>query len=115
MARKALLMIALSLTLTTAVYGATKHEYLTGKLISVTADERLDEGTSFRWAIFRVQVGDLIYTARGGRIRLRSGDIGQGLVLGDAVQTAVDGEDLVLLKTDGRELKAKITKRERAQ
>jgi len=95
--RKALLLVALALTLATTVLGATKRNFQTGKLVSVTEDEKLLKGTSFRWAIFTVQIGDLVYTARGGRVRRRSGDLGQGLIIGDAVQAAVDGSDLILL------------------
>lgn len=113
--RKVLLMVALTLTLATTFLGAKKRDFQTGKLLSVTADERLDEGTSYRWAIFTVQIGDLVYTARGGRIRLHSGDFGQGLIIGDAVQIATEGGDLIFLKPDGKELKTKIVKRERAQ
>ena len=41
-------------------------------------------------------------TTRGERIRRRSGDIGQGLIIGDAVQVAFDGSEyLILLKPDG--------------
>ena len=36
-------------------------------------------------------------------------------IIGDPVQAAVEGEDLILLRPDGKELKAKITRRERAQ
>jgi hypothetical protein len=114
--RRVLLMAALTFTLATAFLGATKRDFQTGKLVSVTEDEELSKGTSFRWAVFTVQVGDLVYTARGGRVRRRSGDLGQGLIVGDAVQVALDGSDhLILLKPDGKELKIKITKRARAQ
>jgi len=111
---KILLMVALALTLATTFLGATKRDFQTGKLTSITADERLVEGTSYRRAIFTVQIGDLVITARGDRIRRHSGDIGQGLIIGDAVQVAIDGGDLIFLKPDGKELKTKIVKRERA-
>jgi hypothetical protein len=104
-----------SLKVATTFPGATKRDFQTGKLISVTADERLYEGTSYRWAIFTVQIGDLVYTARGGRIRRRSGDFAQGLIIGDAVQVAIERGDLIFLKPDGKELKTKIIKRARAQ
>src|SRR5579862_6799636 len=113
--RHALFTIALALVLATNSIGATKRDFQTGKLISVTDDERLVEGTSYRWAIFTVQVADLVYTARGGRVRRHSGDSGQGLIVGDTVQVAVEGGDLILLKPDGKELKTKIIKRARAQ
>jgi hypothetical protein len=113
--RKVLLLVALTLTLATVFLSATKRDFQTGKLLSVTADERLVEGTSIRRAIFTVQVGDLVIAARGDRIRSRSGDIGQGLIIGDVVQVAIDGGNLILLKPDGKELKTKIVKRERAK
>ncbi|HUA21320.1 MAG TPA: hypothetical protein VMB25_21385 [Bryobacteraceae bacterium] len=87
-----------------------------GKLVNVNEDERLVEGTSYRWSVFTVQVGQLVYIARGGRARRGSGDLGKGLIVGDAVQVAFDGNDhLILLKPDGKELKIKIIKRTRAQ
>lgn len=91
----------------------TKHNFQKGTLISVTSDERLFDGTTIRWAIFTVQVGDLVYTARGERIRPHSGDPAHGLVVGDTVQVAIDGDNLLLLQPDGKELKTKITKRAR--
>jgi hypothetical protein len=113
--RKILLVVALALMLATTVLGAAKRDFQTGKLVSITADEILVDGTSYRRAIFTVRVGDLVITSRGDRIRRRSGDLGQGLIIGDAVQLAVDGGDLIILKPDGKELKTKIIKRERAQ
>jgi hypothetical protein len=111
-----LLIGALVFTLSIAVRGATKRDFQPGKLVSVTEDEELTKGTSYRWAVFNVQVGDLIYAARGGRVRRHSGDVGKGLIIGDAVQIALDGDDhLIILKPDGRELKIKTTKRARAQ
>lgn len=112
--RTVLFMVALALAFATAFLGANKRNFQTGKLVSVSEDERLIEGTSHRWAVFTVQIGDLVYTARGDRIRRRSGDIAQGLIIGDAVQVALDGSEyLILLKPDGKELKAKIITRTR--
>ena len=112
---KAPLIIVLAVLLTSSLIGAKQHAFQTGKLMGIASDERVLEGTSYRWAIFTVQVADVIYTARGDRIRSRSGDIGQGLIVGDPVKVAIDGGDLILLKPDGKELKTKITKRERPQ
>jgi len=113
--RKALLIVALLLTFAPTFLVAGKRDFQSGKLISVTEDERLAEGTSYRWAIFTVQVADLVYTARGERVRRHSGDIGKGLIVGDPVQVTIDGENLILVKPDGKELKTKIIKRARAQ
>ena len=115
---KSLAVVAvLTLTLATVSLCAppAQRQFQTGKLVSITADETLIEGTSVRRAIFTVQIGDLVISARGERIRRRSGDPGQGLIIGDAVQVALDGQDLILLKPDGKELKAKIIKRARVQ
>ena len=113
--RNVLLMLALILAQAIALSGGQHREFQTGKLINIATDERLYEGTSFRRAVFTVQVADLVYTARGQRVRSHSGDMGRGLVVGDAVKVAIDGEDLILLTPDGKEMKVKITKRERAK
>jgi len=113
--RDLLLLAVVALSCATTCFGGAKRDFQTGKLLSVTVDERLDEGTTYRWAVFTVQIGDLVITARGDRVRRLSGDIGQGLIIGDTVQVAIDGGDLILLKPDRKELKAKITKRARAQ
>ena len=113
--RKFRLLAVFALMCVTICSAAAKRDFQTGKLLSVTVDERLDEGTTYRWAVFTVQIADLVITARGERIRRFTGDVGQGLIVGDPVQVAVDEGDLILLKPDRKELKAKITKRTRAQ
>ncbi|MFY9855833.1 MAG: hypothetical protein WAK26_18340 [Terracidiphilus sp.] len=110
-----LLVIFATITLAATLFAGQKHEFQTGKLLNVTTSERLVEGTSVLRAIFTVQIGDIIYTARGERVHHRSGDIGQGLIVGDTVKVTVDGDDLILLKPDGKDLKIKIVRRERAQ
>jgi hypothetical protein len=42
-------------------------------------------------------------------------DVGEGLIVGDAVQVAIDGGNLIFLKPDGKEMKTTIVKRTRAQ
>jgi hypothetical protein len=110
---KVLLIFTLALVAVSA--SAAKHEFQTGKLINIADDERLYEGTSIRWAIFTVRVDDIIYMARGERVRRRSGDPGHGLIVGDPVKVTIDKEELILLTPEGKELKMKITKRARAQ
>ena len=113
--RKVLVRLALTFIFAAAFLGATKHNFQVGKLVSVTDQEELYNGTSFRRAIFTARIGDLLYTAKGGLIHPHSGDIGQGLIVGDDVQVAVEGEDLIFLRPDGKELKTKIIKRERVR
>jgi hypothetical protein len=103
------------LILVGTLFGAKNHEFQAAKLLDITADERLVEGTTVRHAIFTVQVGELVYTARGGHIRHHGGDYGQGLVVGDSVQVSIDKDHLILLKPDGKELQTKIIKRVRGQ
>ena len=93
--------------------GATRLEFQTGRLIDVTVDEELGEGTTYRWPLFTVQIADLVYTARGRLLWWHSGDRGKELIIGDTVQVAIDGRNLVFLKPDGKELKARIIKRAR--
>jgi hypothetical protein len=112
---KALFAIVLTLTVATTILGKTKYDFQAGKLVNITTDERLYEGTTSRWAVFTVQLADLVYTARGDRLRRGSGDPGEGMIVGVAVQVAIDGENLIFRKPDGKELKTKIVKRARAQ
>jgi hypothetical protein len=92
----------------------THREFQTGKLLDVSADERLFEGTSVKYAIYQVQVGDVVYFGRGERLRRRSGDPGHGLIVGDPVRAAIDGDSLILQRPEGKEIKTKIVKRQRA-
>ena len=111
-----MILIALVLTAATACFGREAHDFQNGKLIDITTDERLDLGTSERWPIFTVQIADIVYTARGGRLRQRrSGDPGHGIIVGDPVRVAVEGEQLILIAPGGKELKTKIIKRTRSK
>jgi hypothetical protein len=111
-----LVRIAVMLTAATAGYCASTHDFQQGKLIEISTDERLDLGTSERWPIFTVQIADVVYTTRGGRLRQRrSGDPGHGMIVGDPVQVVVEGEQLIFLAPGGKELKTRIIKRTRAQ
>jgi hypothetical protein len=93
----------------------TPHQFQSGKLLDVGSDQRLVEGTTIIHAVYQVQVGDLIYFARGERVRRHSDDPAHGLVVGDPVQVAIDGDNLILQRPDGKEIKAKIIRRQRAE
>jgi hypothetical protein len=93
-------------------------DFKTGKLLDVGTEDRLVDGTTYRFALFMVQIEDIVYTARGdrlGRVRdsvltMRSGDPGQDLIVGDPIQAAVDGDTLILVKPkDGKQIKTTIT------
>lgn len=112
--RRAVLSIALTMMLVPAIVAA-KREFQTGKLIDITADETLVKGTTQRWAVFTVQIGDVLYTARGDRLGRNAGDPGKGLIVSDAVQVAVDRDHLIIRNPNGKEMKLKITRRARPQ
>jgi hypothetical protein len=96
------------------LYAGVHRDFQAGKLLDVTSDERLIEGTTVKHAVYEVQLGDIIYFARGERIHVHSGDVGHGLVVGDSVQAAIDGDNLILQRPDGKEIKTKIIQRKRA-
>jgi hypothetical protein len=66
-------------------------------------------------AIFVVQVGDLIYTVRGERVNQRTKDYSKGLMVGDPVKAAVEGNTLVLMLSNGKDFGTAILTRERAE
>jgi hypothetical protein len=108
--------VALTLALAILIGGASKpRDFKTGKLLDIGSSERVVQGTVHRSAEFTVQVDDIVYTARGARIVRWTKDVGQGLIVGDSVQVAIDGGDLIFLKPDRKEMKTTITKRTRAQ
>jgi hypothetical protein len=109
-------LVVLCCSLCAVGYGEKRsHEYQTGKLTDISTDERLIEGTTYRHVIFTIQVGALVYTTRGGHARNRGGDMGKSLVVGDPVKVAEDGDHLLLLLPDGKELKTKVVRRARVQ
>jgi|SRR5271165_722157 len=121
-----LLTSVLALILGTTCFGASKHNFQTAKLLDVTTDSKLVDGTSVRHAVFVVQIDDLVYTTRGDRLgRIKnslitmaittSGDDGHDLIIGDLVQVFLHGDDLFIRKPNGKELRTKIIKRVRAQ
>jgi len=106
----------LSLTFIVSInsWAGNHREFQSGKLLDVSSEERLFEGTTIKRAVYQVQVGDVVYLARGERLNRHSGDPGHGLIVGDAVQAAIDGDNLILQRPDGKEIKARIFKRQRA-
>lgn len=90
------------------------HEFKTGKLLDISSDERVDKGTTHGYTIYKVQLGDLVYFGRGEKLSKRPGELGHGLIVGDPVEAAIDGKDLIIQRPDKKEIKTKIIKRERA-
>src|SRR5207245_1095045 len=89
-------------------------DYQTGKLVDVAYDDVLHSGSSQRHAVYQVRLGDVIYSAEGDKLKGHKGDPAHGLIVGDEVRVAIDGDHLFLRRPDGKDLKTTIVKRERA-
>jgi hypothetical protein len=110
------LVVILALTVAILAGGASKpRDFKTGQLLDIGSTERVVQGTVHRSAEFIVQVDDIIYTTRGAGIMRWTKDVGQRLIVGDPVQVAIDGGNLIFLKPDGKEMKTTIIKRTRSQ
>lgn len=121
-----LFTVALVMKFSASCLGAPKHDFQPAKLLDVATDTKLVDGTSVRHAIFVIQIDDVIYTTRGDRLgRIKnslltmaittSGDDGHDLIVGDPVQVFLHGDDLLIRKPNGKELKTKIVKKTRAR
>jgi hypothetical protein len=106
---------ALVVMLAMLLGGASKpRDFKTGKLLDIGSSERIIEESVYRSALFAVQIEDIVYTARGDRIKRGSGDVGKGMIVGDPVQVAIDGDHLIFLLPNGKEMETTITKRTRS-
>jgi co-chaperonin GroES (HSP10) len=90
------------------------HDFQAGKLLDISSDEKTKKGTSHDYAIYQVQIGDIVYFGRGEKQVKHPGDTGHGLIVGDPVQAAIEKDDLIIQRPDGKEIKTKIIKRQRA-
>ena len=113
-ARKLMLLMALACAIPGAVR-ADKGAAPNGEVLSITVGKALDGVETHRFALIAVQIGDVIYTVDAGRIRHPLDDYSHGYGPGDHVLAEVRGEELMLKKPGGKDLKAKIVKRVRAQ
>jgi len=96
------------------LWAAPHHEFQAGKLVDISSDERVDKGTTHGYTIYQVQIEDIVYFGRGEKLPKHPGDTGHGLIVGDPVQAAIEGSDLIIQRPDGKEIKTKIIKRQRA-
>jgi hypothetical protein len=112
--RKAVLLVALAWTLVT-ISRAADGGFQKAQLLSITSGKGLDSNPTHRWATFTVQIGDIIYTGSGKRIKHQTDDYREGLNAGDTVEAAINGSEMLLRKQSGGEIKTKVIKRERAQ
>jgi hypothetical protein len=94
---------------------AWEHIFSTGKLLDVSTEEHADAKHPQTHALYTVQADGMIYTVRGGKVKVHSKDYAKGLIIGDPVQVSVEGEHVYLQTPQGKELKTDIIKRARAQ
>ena len=111
--RKLLKTCVLVLCLSTFFAFAGQRVFQTGKLTNATTEDTMKKGTSHRNVIFTVQVQDMIYTLKGGRVSPKAKDYTKGLIVGDPVQASVEGEHVILQRPDGKNIKTTVLKRER--
>ena len=104
--------MALAMTLASMVQA---KEFQAAQILSVTSGKGQDNVATHRWAIFTVQIGDIIYTGSGKRIHHQSDDYSEGFSAGEAVSAAIDGDEMTVRKANGKELKTKIIKKVRAE
>jgi hypothetical protein len=83
-------------------------------LVDISSDERVDKGTTHGYTVYQVQIGDIVYFGRGEKLPKHPEDRGHGLIVGDPVQAAIEGGDLIIQRPDGKEVKTKVIKRQRA-
>jgi hypothetical protein len=100
--------------LLSAVAVANTRDYQDGKLVDVSYDNVLHSGSSQRHALYEVRLGDVIYSAEGDKVKSKN-DPAHGLIVGDNVRVALDGNHMYLRRPDGKDIKTVIVKRERAQ
>jgi hypothetical protein len=108
--------LAVLLTLLAVSISAFAHDrdFQTGKLIDVGYNDLLHGGSSQRRALYQVRLGDVIYSAEGDKVK-HNADPAHGLIVGDRVRVAIEGDRLFLRRPDGKDIKATIIKRQRAE
>ena len=93
---------------------AATLDFQTGKLVDVGYDDVMHKGSSQRHAVYQVRLGDVIYYAEGSKLH-HEADPGHGLIVGDEVRVAIEGDRMMLRRPDGKDIKATIVKRQRAE
>ncbi len=111
MRKISLAIVALAWTLASTLHAAADSGFQSAEVLSITSGKDLDNVATHRWAIFTIQIGDVIYTGSGKRIKHPTDDYQEGLSIDETIQAAIRGNDMILRKPDGGEVKTKIIKR----
>ncbi len=107
-------MLALAWTLPTVTQAADSG-FQKAQLLSITSGKGEDNNPGHRWAVFTVQINDVIFTGSGKRIKHPTDDYSEGLTAGDNIEAEISGNEMLLRKPNGAEFKTRIIKKERAQ
>jgi hypothetical protein len=110
---EAMKRLAALVLLLSAVALAKDHVYVPGKLLDISSSERIVDGNSLRNAVYIVQLDDIVYTLRGGHIYRHGSDESSIFTVGDPVKVSVEGNEMFVLKPDGKVMKTEIEKKER--
>jgi hypothetical protein len=113
--RKLLSLAGLILCFGGSLAFAGSHNFQPGRLLDVSTETRSNGEATRTLAVFTVQVGDIIYTLDGGRVHHQAKDYAKGLIVGDTVQASVEGENVILLGPNGKDIKTSVLKRTRAE
>ena len=108
-----LLSFLFAVVLTPTLALAHTHTYQPGKLIGATTQDREKQGNTTEHAIFTVEVAGLDYTVRAEKVSAHAKDYTKGMIVGDPVDAAVEGDHVFLRTPKGKELKTTILKRTR--
>jgi len=113
--RRLVILATIMLGLGASPAFAGSHTFQSGKLLDVSTDTRSNAQTTRTLAVFTVQIGDIVYTLDGGLVSLHAKDYARGFIVGDPIQASVEGDHVILLRPDGKNLKTTILKRTRAE
>ena len=106
-------IIFCTLMISVASFAHTR-DFQTAKLVDVSYDNVMHSGSSQRHAVYQVRLGGVIYSAEGSKLHHQS-DPAHGLVVGDEVRVAIEGDQMFLRRPDGKDIKATIVKRQRQE
>jgi hypothetical protein len=111
LAKAALLLWAILAFSTSLVRAQIAKGYVTGTLVNVeeSTDDTLNKGTTLRSSFenYTVRIGDMTYTAYCAE-KLITSHCDSNFVIGGPVQARVEGEHLYIVRSNGKEQKAKI-------
>lgn len=105
-------ILAILLLLCSTAFGAAR-EYQDGKLERIYQQDVTQMHIMESTSMFTIRIGDLIYEGKGPRIRKYTKDYAHGLIVGDPVKAAVEGDHIYVKTPKGDDLKLGLLMRAR--